>query len=89
MGILDQLGLLINKSNEPYNQDAERKRGCDPRFSPAIVLHAIGGDVGSDSMLNSVIFIILFRNKAGQDRNRAQFLGNGSGKNTTESTFSG
>lgn len=40
-------------------------------------------------MLNSVIFIILIRNKAGQNRNRAPFLGNGSGRNTTESGFSG
>lgn len=29
LGILDQLSM-VNKSNESYNQDAERKQGCDP-----------------------------------------------------------
>lgn len=72
---------LINKNNEPYNRDAERKAGCDPRSGHAIALYALRGDAGSYNRLSKVIFITLVRNKAEQSRSPVQFLGNGSGGN--------
>lgn len=54
---------MINKNNELYNRDVERKAGCDLRLGYVIVLYVLRGDVGLYNRLSKVIFIILVRNK--------------------------